>query len=783
MSKLSEYATVAAVTNADLWPLIQAGDNAKATTDLMAKGVFNVSNFKIVPAPATNVEVQAAVDALSAAGGGSVLLGVGTYTYSAPVVCKRGVRIIGHTAGGVGTTLPGMGVSTPTYGNVILGSSTSVDLYTMSNTPGASAFADLSAFINACTIGISLQNMHLHNCRHGIDIGAKWTGGPFLSVFSDLAFTGFSGWAARINNFGSCQFNNLYAAGSSSAQSQGCFQFGALQGTIYNNGNSEFRQILADTLYSKCRGIVFVADYGSKLNHINVFQLQCNQAGALVSQTFTTDGVTNDLTITTPANIGNYPLDFPLIVTTSNGNLVAKKLYFVVYNDGVSKIRISELQGAQNKVGTGYDFSTNVTSPGVATTFTVQTQGWPNLEVVGMGHNLSSIGIQSFNLKGCDLESTAPTCMFIQWAGGEYELVINESDVGTMLLSSTISARKAEAHFSAQNVILDFDQTSAKFSYFHVAGDLSDGNYDVLYKNDFVPGAFYSRQLNGRGYNVWGGPANGYSGFWINGSGQVYLPPQIGADYAFGSCGLRFNAPIAQRTRHVTNTSETFFNGGNLFWRHIYQGAANGTRELPSYSGKGSFFSGDSVGQTAIFINNTTFKLTINASAGENFNFNASETSWIVQPGGVLEFTLGWNGSVNSWVVLNSQGANPNNSAGQTFTPVCTAMSNLDSVTTGPMIFCQVGQMVMCQGRCTVDPTTAGSSTTFRMTLPISVDITSTDQAFGLGVIHADPQGGAGSNLVQISGNVTPDAVLFTFFPDAATGSQVINYSFSYQLK
>ena len=52
-------------------------------------------SFASVAAPATDVQIQAAINTLSAAGGGVVYLGAGTFTLNNPVTLKAGVSIIG----------------------------------------------------------------------------------------------------------------------------------------------------------------------------------------------------------------------------------------------------------------------------------------------------------------------------------------------------------------------------------------------------------------------------------------------------------------------------------------------------------------------------------------------------------------------------------------------------------------------------------------------------------------------------------------------------------------
>ena len=795
MSKLSQYPDVKDVQDVDSWPVIFSGDNAKVTTHQLAKAVGQTVDDIYVPSmtftpsglvQTTNVEVTAAVALLASRGGGTVRLSNGTYNFLASVTLVPGVRIVGQTPGGVGTDANGVGSSVIPYGTVIRGANTTIDLFVAKNVPGVANFATLGDFLSDCVVGIGLENMHLDNCRRGISIGEKWTGGPFYSIFRNICVTGYSDWGIWINNFGSIVCDNMLAVPRSGPERSaiGGIYFGALQGSVYNTGNSEFRSIFTDPgPVPNSRGIVFQVRYNSRMNHINVFQIQCNQGGTRKTRTFTSDGVTADLTLTTPANILDYPLEMPIMFTVANGNIEQDTLYFVTANDGVSKIRVAKFVGSTNDTGPGWNYSTNFTTPGVAFSYTGVTQGWANIEVVSNGHNLAAFGVQSFTMAGADLEALAPTCMLIQYAAGDYTFAINEVDNNSTLVG-TVCGRNFQGSIAGQSMTFDFDPASYGFSTVKFAGDWSDANQDNLFKNFFLSGSFYGRAAQTRGINIAGGSANGLSGSWINSNGKPYLPNQLSGDNILSGSGIRANVPISFRLKHSTTLTETYFNGGTCFWHHVYNGGGAGTRTLVPYDGSGDFFTGfGGIGQKVQFSNPTTFKLTINAGAGNNFNFDSSQTVMYVQPGGFLELTLGWNGSANSWVVTGSRNVNSNKAATGTFTPAATGVANITTVSNGTMIFSQSENIVNCKGRLTVQPTTAGVSTTFRLTLPVTTDITLVDQAYGLGVIHADPQGGSGSNLVQIDGNLSPDAVLFTFLPDSNGAGQVINYDFSYQIK
>ena len=109
-----------------------------------------------------------------------------------------------------------------------------------------------------------------------------------------------------------------------------------------------------------------------------------------------------------------------------------------------------------------------------------------------------------------------------------------------------------------------------------------------------------------------------------------------------------------------------------------------------------------------------------------------------------------------------------------TYSPTATAELNLDSVSASTAQYARVGNTVTVSGEATIDPTAGTSSTTFRLSLPVSSNIGATAQCGGAGV-----QNYTAFPAAFIRGDATNDACQF-LFQSGGTGSTTLNFSFTY---
>lgn len=110
-----------------------------------------------------------------------------------------------------------------------------------------------------------------------------------------------------------------------------------------------------------------------------------------------------------------------------------------------------------------------------------------------------------------------------------------------------------------------------------------------------------------------------------------------------------------------------------------------------------------------------------------------------------------------------------------TYTPIATAVANLDAVTPSIAQYSRTNNVVTVSGYVTVDPTLITTATQFRMTLPISSSLTSDAQCCGVG---AAPLFGESAGIL---GDATNDAAAF-YFVSGSAASHVLAYIYSYQI-
>lgn len=85
-----------------------------------------------------------------------------------------------------------------------------------------------------------------------------------------------------------------------------------------------------------------------------------------------------------------------------------------------------------------------------------------------------------------------------------------------------------------------------------------------------------------------------------------------------------------------------------------------------------------------------------------------------------------------------------------TYTPTCTAVTNVDSCSGNASQYIRVGDVVTVSGSVSVDPTASGVATNIRISLPIPSNLTASSNVAGT----AAPITGTANNVAVISGNV-----------------------------
>ena len=110
-----------------------------------------------------------------------------------------------------------------------------------------------------------------------------------------------------------------------------------------------------------------------------------------------------------------------------------------------------------------------------------------------------------------------------------------------------------------------------------------------------------------------------------------------------------------------------------------------------------------------------------------------------------------------------------------TYTPTITATANIDSSTARTINYFRNGDQVTVYGNLDIDPTSADTYTTWRLSLPVASDFT---QTWDLGGAGASTEGRA----AYVIANVANDEAEFSWWPSGTT-SRTISFQFTYIVK
>ncbi len=116
----------------------------------------------------------------------------------------------------------------------------------------------------------------------------------------------------------------------------------------------------------------------------------------------------------------------------------------------------------------------------------------------------------------------------------------------------------------------------------------------------------------------------------------------------------------------------------------------------------------------------------------------------------------------------------PTHKQSRIWTPTLTDVSNLDTIVLAAAFYSIAGDLVTCWLHATPDPT-AGSAYTFRVSLPIGVDIVSIDDVIGVAI--AAQVVGVG----DVEGVVATDDALVTASAGVST-AHVLRATFAYRI-
>lgn len=265
--------------------------------------------------------------------------------------------------------------------------------------PGVTAFAynktDLPSTPN--NVGeraiskIRMRGISFIGGYSGIIIGAMREMGATNSVFRDLYFYNQTGPNFSFENFMHCSWGRIYAR-NTLLSGGGMFFRASLDHLKLIPGNSQ----IVDEIYSytpsrNTRSIVFESrnpTEGAQMNEFTVLgRLQVNRfGGSVLTISGTTTNGSADIVVSA-GDISTLPIGMPIGFAGSAPSFLDKDTpYYVVANDGVSKIQISKSIAATA--------GQTISSTG---TISMKTNGYPGLEIHGMGGSFTYCHFGLFN--------------------------------------------------------------------------------------------------------------------------------------------------------------------------------------------------------------------------------------------------------------------------------------------------------------------------------------------------------------------------------------------------
>ena len=341
--------------------------------------------------------IQSAINAISAAGGGELRFAPKPYRLGKELTLASGVILQGYSPAyqeALNT------VATGTVFKALDAGAYSAITYNDSDLSAALTFTET---YNALAYGIGVKGFALDGFKDALRIGGTFNPGCFNSVFSDILTLHSTGWGVRIENFGfNTRIENITAKKFMAGAVGGILFRGSSPASSYTYGNSVIGNLFvggSNEFVSNSKGLVFDVTPGANINDLYCYGLQCDTNGTLITDTATITAATDAIAVT---NAANFPLDLPLSLQTTVGNLIKLRIFFVVASDTTANtIQISEY------------YRGNVVTPSATGGATIQSHGFPGIQIAGQGPPTGGM-IESSTFTGIDIEGMAETLIHLQ---------------------------------------------------------------------------------------------------------------------------------------------------------------------------------------------------------------------------------------------------------------------------------------------------------------------------------------------------------------------------------
>lgn len=406
-----------------------------------------------IQAGPTEVSIRAAAIALAAYGGGTIMLPPKQITLTSPLPYLPGITYQGIppkvlqqnvTAG----TWLGDGEWDYVGGTRLVGDGTFA-AFEANPTDQASVQSDIgnTQISNGGIYGIGVDNF-----TYGIHIGAQNIMGMVYGKIDKFFAKNCSQWGVKLVNFQHVAIGEILTCLCQNGQYYGALMPGL---TLYP-GNLEigeiFNLIPRDGRDNrKCRGIVFeIGGTNAALNEVLVRRAQCN--GFNRANLSTTVTLTSGSTSVSVPDGTNFLPGMVVNFTTTNFGFTLGQAYVIQSVSG-------------NTITIGNGKTTAAISATGSGTLTMNTRGFPNIEVSSLNTGAQLSNSQFFQL---DTEGTASCGLWLENITG---CTFGLADIPATIVAAHVVGRTVKfSEIRCQNAaVTDFDANSTTSTYYEPA--------------------------------------------------------------------------------------------------------------------------------------------------------------------------------------------------------------------------------------------------------------------------------------------------------------------------
>lgn len=542
---------------------------------------------------ATDASVRAAASAASTAGGGRVMLPAGTITLTSPLPILDGVWYVGiepqlrqrNLANGLWLA---DGVPDFIGGTVLVGNGTFAAF--AANTVDQETVPTLVGDTEINNAGI--MNVAIDNVTYGIHVGAKNTMGLVWGKIDKVYVRNATQWGVRFVNCPHVDFGEIRTWLCQNGQ-----YFGSgFVNSVFQPGNFTIRELYnltpADGRDNRlCRGIVFDAGgpTPSSLAEMHTRRIQCNGYGRTLLSV--SAGFTNASTSVTVPDGTKFAVGMTVRFTATNYGITANYIYVVQsVASNTLTLGTSRTTAAITATGTG--------------SLTLETYGFPNIELIASSGSGSRIAGSTFGL--IDTEGDTTVGLYCENVSTSYIFL---HDIPVNALTSVVfrNTTYTEIH-SVNSASTDFDANSASNSWFY-------GTRGTIRQRPGL-GMWNDTTLGSQVLQLWSGAPGQKAGDLSPRSG-FFLYPLYG---------------MGERVLPNNGTALGGNDGGDI----VFNGSGTSTYTLPTIVGDTAPASSH-IGLWYEFYNVGSATITINTDGTQVFNKVVGKTSTTVVAGSSLK--------------------------------------------------------------------------------------------------------------------------------------------------